>query len=1129
MIEIWRDGELYKRAEVTTLVLKRSFLGVFILEGETLEPLLPKDILVAKKGTTEMTFEVTGQEENKFVAQHVSYKFNRFAVIDKYFQTPPTYDDTFDFFDINVQTLLSGFITPLVEQAGFTLTDNTTIADVKDISFSGDNLLSAFQKICDTFGVEFTVTDSTVTFADQVGSVKSITITAGVQTKAIKVSKSYENLCTRLFPTGSGDNLPDNYYYTALRPTTFNMETGIHTGNVYLEHGIAIYGEIEKIVPFSEVKVKSLRGLVDNFFVDSVRIAGNWYKDEAITKSISPQHLAHDNWYESIDIYTGLAKTGTKLIKDTDYTLGGYDETEKVYSTITFTAAGGTVYVSYTTKYEMEDRPCVVSSSLAGLDVEKVKTCTLALMDGVKVATGLKLFGYNADTQRVWYDKTLENGKELSFDPTILSKFILEGYITQTQMDEATTELAAQAQEYLEANQTPLIQYGLNVVYLGNTSTIPFECGDTLTLKDGEKGINVSVRVQEYEYDLLKGIYNSVTLSDRLVNAPASVRQTVEVTQQVYDLTGKASNLSDVAAYVTQQLADLEEKRAELLEDLTELDQELYHLANYDLLDLQEELNDLNGELATLTGETLPRLEDDLDDLGGELATLTGTTLPALESDLSGLSGEIDTLTGTTIPALQTDLDSKLDDLPGEITETLIADNSISTAKIKANAITANEIAAGAITTAKLAAGNVTAEKIAALAIQAAHIAAGAIIAGKIAANAVTAINIAAGAITTEKIGASQVVAGNIAASAVTTEKLNALAVTSAKIAAEAVTTEKLYALAVTAEKIATGAITAAKIYAGSVTAEKIAAGAVTTDKLYAGSVTAEKIAADSVTGNHLAASLTIQAGKKINVGSNNEVQITAKADNSGEIYVQEQTGATPEENRGWVLRKSGFGQVVGDINGDHVLTPFLSIVIAETLLFQTGAAFTPQRIYFPTPLLKTRLKPLLSISDIKISSTMMARTFWEFDSDSGDYAEYIDCCLAKYTPGTWVNMTLILSYTNYRTYLTGANYTQAKVTIVSHFMGETATSTFTHVYTPNTGVEGKTVTVSAELEGLGSGYYSFTRTVDWGDGADNAGMWVKWSLLAPTNYGIDSVTAINTNLELTNTEGEISVIVFYQ
>ncbi len=1181
MIEIWRDGELLKKAEVKTLVLKRSFLGVFILEGETLERLQPQDILVAKKGTTTMTFEVTGQEENKFSAQHISYRFNRFAVIDKYFQTPPTYDDTFDFFDVDVSTLLSGFITPLVTQAGFTLTDNTTIADTKDISFSGDNLLSAFQKICDTFGVEFTVNDTVVTFADQIGSVKNITITAGVQTKAINVSKGFENLCTRLFPIGSSDNLPENYFYTALRPTTFDMATGEHTGNVYLEYGIATFGEIEKILAFSEVKVKSLRGLVENFFVDSVRVAGAWYKDEAITKSTSPQHLAHDNWYESVDVYTGLAKTGTKLIKDTDYTIGGYDETEGVYSTITFAEAGGTVYVSYSTKYEMEDRPCVVSSSLAGLDVEKVKNCTLALMDGVKVATGLKLLGYNADTQRVWYDKTLENGKELSFDPTLLSKFILEGYITQAQMDEASTELAEQAQAYLEENQTPLIQYSLDIVYLGNTSTIPFECGDTLTLKDGQQEIDASVRVQEYEYDLLKGVYNSVTLSDRLVNAPSSVRQTVEVAQKVYDLTNKTGNLSDVAAYVAQQLAELEEKRAELLVDLTELDQELYHLANYDLLDLQDELNTLNTELDTLINSALPALEDDLSDLGGELSTLTNTTIPELHSAISTLEADMDTLQTTTlpglqsaittldadmgtlqtttIPGLQAELDDKLDDLPNEITETHITNGSISTAKIKANAVTANEIAAGAVTTAKLYAGAVTAEKIAALAIQAAHIAAGAIVAGKIATNAVTASTIKAGAITTEKIGALQVTAGNIAASAVTTDKLYALAVTAEKIAvgaitaakiavgaitaekiaagaviaekigAGAITAEKIMASAVTADKVAAGAITASKIGAGAITAEKIGAGAVTTEKLYAGSVTADKVAADSIAGNHLAATLTVQAGKKINVGSNNEVQIMAKSDNTGEIYVQEHTGLTMKENRGWMVGKRGFGQIVGDINSEHVLTNFLSVVAAETLVFTESPALAGQQIYFPTPLLKSRLKPFISISDIKVASDLMVKTFWNFDTGDADYAENIDCYLASYQPGSWSNMTLIENSTLHAKWQTAANAYQVQVVVYARFLGEYKTITFSHVYKTGAGASGKTVTYDGWLEGRGWGNYAFMNRLTWGDGTLNGNEWIKWSLSAPTDYSATILNAKNTVLSLTTAQGEITVIVFYQ
>lgn len=81
------------------------------------------------------------------------------------------------------------------------------------------------------------------------------------------------------------------------------------------------------------------------------------------------------------------------------------------------------------------------------------------------------------------------------------------------------------------------------------------------------------------------------------------------------------------------------------------------------------------------------------------------------------------------------------------VEETNIADNSISTPKLQANAVVADKIAANAITTPKLDAGAITAEKLAAESVTS----------DKIVANAITAPKIAAGAISAEKIAVTVV------------------------------------------------------------------------------------------------------------------------------------------------------------------------------------------------------------------------------------------------------------------------------------------------------------------------------------------------------------------------------------
>lgn len=172
----------------------------------------------------------------------------------------------------------------------------------------------------------------------------------------------------------------------------------------------------------------------------------------------------------------------------------------------------------------------------------------------------------------------------------------------------------------------------------------------------------------------------------------------------------------------------------------------------------------------------------------------------------------------------------------------VVANDSVSTAKIQDAAVVADKIAANAVTAVKILDGAVTGGKIPAQTITTDHLADTNVTAAKIGTGAVTAAKIGTGAVTASKIGTDAVVEAKIQNGAVTADKL----------AADAVITTKILDANVTADKLAAGAITHAKIDTGAVIESKLGTGAVTADKIGANAVTAAKLNAD-VAGDGLA------------------------------------------------------------------------------------------------------------------------------------------------------------------------------------------------------------------------------------------------------------------------------------
>jgi hypothetical protein len=189
----------------------------------------------------------------------------------------------------------------------------------------------------------------------------------------------------------------------------------------------------------------------------------------------------------------------------------------------------------------------------------------------------------------------------------------------------------------------------------------------------------------------------------------------------------------------------------------------------------------------------------------------TGLVRDASEDKWKLFKGVIDDPT-TTVNFSQGSLDTlelgRVESAQAEIVDLTVTGtaglpaDSIVTAFIVNDAVTADKIASNAVTSAKILNDAVTSEKILN----------GAITENKIANNAVVSDKIVSDAITTEKIASAAVTSEEIASSAVTTAKIADSAVDSNKIANDSVSTSKIGNNQVTADKLALGAVSNSQI-----------------------------------------------------------------------------------------------------------------------------------------------------------------------------------------------------------------------------------------------------------------------------------------------------------------------------
>jgi len=213
--------------------------------------------------------------------------------------------------------------------------------------------------------------------------------------------------------------------------------------------------------------------------------------------------------------------------------------------------------------------------------------------------------------------------------------------------------------------------------------------------------------------------------------------------------------------------------------------------------------------------------------------TFEGATADAYETTLTVVDPTADrTITlpnvdGTVITSGDT----------GTVTATLLATDSVTTAKITNANVTAAKLASDSVETAKIVDANVTAAKLAADSVTTAKIVDSNVTAAKLASDSVTTAKILDANVTDAKLASNSVTNAKIADSAVDTAEIAASAVTAAKLATDAVETLKIKDANVTAAKLASDSVETAKIANSAVTEGKIADSAVTSAKIADGTI----------------------------------------------------------------------------------------------------------------------------------------------------------------------------------------------------------------------------------------------------------------------------------------------------
>jgi len=157
------------------------------------------------------------------------------------------------------------------------------------------------------------------------------------------------------------------------------------------------------------------------------------------------------------------------------------------------------------------------------LSVLESNQCTLFMTKGFEQVQEVRIKYDSCTSTRIVYYPQLTNKDIYNIDFTS-GTFILMGYITQNEYDEAKNQLITEAMNYLEQHKEAKITYSINFAYFYERDkqkiNLNINIGDAVRLIDKSQDIDTEVRVLDFEYDLMLGMYSKVTFSNTFERLP---------------------------------------------------------------------------------------------------------------------------------------------------------------------------------------------------------------------------------------------------------------------------------------------------------------------------------------------------------------------------------------------------------------------------------------------------------------------------------------------------------------------------------------------------------------------------------------------------------------------------------